>query len=240
MDTKGTILVVDDDLDICETVIEILKFENYDATAALNGPDALKSIKNEACDIVLLDLKMPEMDGLDVLREIKKIAPRLPVIIHSALGFDQTTQTTLREGAFAAIKKPIDFDLLFSVCDSAMSPAKRILILSGDISSAEPALSILAGRKLVAKAVEHARSALTENTAYKYDLMALVPESLHPGAADLLRKIRYIRPDMPIAVKKGFSIINVSNEDVAADLLPLIYLEDPLDPEKLFALVNGF
>ena len=83
---KPVILVVDDEPDMCEMLSELLSDEGYKLETATNGKDAVKKVLGGSVDIVLLDIMMPGQDGIDTLRQIKDIRPKLPVVMITGFG----------------------------------------------------------------------------------------------------------------------------------------------------------
>jgi len=92
------ILIVDDDRDICETMEEILRLEGYEPSVALSGAAALAALRHASFDVVLLDIRMPEMDGIETLRRLREIDAGLPVIMHTAYGVDARVRQALDLG----------------------------------------------------------------------------------------------------------------------------------------------
>jgi UDP-3-O-acyl N-acetylglucosamine deacetylase len=121
-----TILVIDDEEGIRETVREILSDEGYRVFDAEDGSKAMDLIRQVHPQVVLLDIWMPEMDGIGLLREIKQSEPDLPVIIISGHGNIHTAVTTAKLGAFEFIEKPLSLDDLLGTVRRALgepSPA---------------------------------------------------------------------------------------------------------------------
>jgi len=109
------ILVIDDEASIRRTLKEILEFEKYSVEVAEDGKSALEYISDSVFDVVLCDIKMPKMDGVEVLSEINKIT-NIPVIMISGHGDIETAVSCIKNGAFDYIQKPIDLSrLLVSV-----------------------------------------------------------------------------------------------------------------------------
>ena len=115
------ILVVDDEQIIRESLSFILKKEGYSVEEAGNGKDALAKHESNAFDIIITDIEMPEMKGVDLLKQIRQRTPQALVVIITAFGSVETAVQALREGAADYILKPINFDdLLYRVkklCD---------------------------------------------------------------------------------------------------------------------------
>lgn len=107
MAQKGSILIVDDEVGPRESLRMILKpiYEIYTAT---NGDEALQVIQNESIDLVTLDLRMPGLSGIDVLREIKKVRADVEVIVITGYGTLTNAQEAIRYGAGDFISKPFN------------------------------------------------------------------------------------------------------------------------------------
>ena len=105
---KCRVLIVDDEQSICDVLTISLRKEGYEVSAEINPRKALERFRQSPTDLVLQDLKMPEMDGLDLLREVKKIRPETVVIIMTAYSTWDRAVEAMRLGAYAYIKKPFD------------------------------------------------------------------------------------------------------------------------------------
>jgi DNA-binding NtrC family response regulator len=109
------ILVIDDERSIRNTLKDILEFEGYEVTIAEDGIKALEIIKGEKFDLTLCDIKMPQMDGIEVLEKLQEIEKDLPVVMISGHGNIDTAVECIKKGAFDFIEKPIDLNRLL-VC----------------------------------------------------------------------------------------------------------------------------
>jgi len=103
-----TILIVDDDKDLQFNLSTILKDEGYDAKACGSGAGAIKEVKKKSFNLVLLDIRLPKMDGMKVLEEIKKIDKDLIIIMLTAYGDVKDAVRAMKLGAFDYITKPFD------------------------------------------------------------------------------------------------------------------------------------
>jgi two-component system nitrogen regulation response regulator GlnG len=112
MHPSSRILIVDDDPAVTEVLRDYLADAGYATDTVLTGRAALTLIQQRRPDVVLLDIKMPEIDGVEVLRRIHATHPDLPVIMTTANDDLALAQDTLRLGAFDYVAKPFDFDYL--------------------------------------------------------------------------------------------------------------------------------
>src|SRR3989304_3977958 len=129
LSNKHTILVVDDDPEIVRLLSKILLNEGYNVMAAHNGRKALREgekggkalrkVEKGSIDLVILALIMPEMGGIEVLKRLWDIAPKLPVIVSTGHGDLQTAREAMMLGAYEYITKPFDADFVKAVVKKA-------------------------------------------------------------------------------------------------------------------------
>lgn len=115
-----TILVVDDDREIRAWLQKTLEYRHYEVQGVENGPAALAHIDAAPVDLVLLDIKMPGMDGLAVLQKIKEHHPELPVVMVSGHGTIETAVEATKYGAYDFLQKPLDLSKLLVVVRNAL------------------------------------------------------------------------------------------------------------------------
>jgi len=108
----GRILVVDDEAPVREVLTEYFSTEGYAVEAAGSGVEALTAVRGGRADLVLLDVRMPGLDGVQVLRRIRELDGRVPVIMVTANEDVGLAKETLKLGAFDYVAKPFDFDYL--------------------------------------------------------------------------------------------------------------------------------
>jgi len=114
------ILIVDDEDAFRAIVKEILIDKEFSAAEASNGLNAIEIFKNNPFDAVLLDLRMPGMDGIETLQELKKIDSHVPIIILTAFGDIPTAVEAVKQGAYDFITKPPEFDELVTIIKRAV------------------------------------------------------------------------------------------------------------------------
>lgn len=119
-------LIIDDERPIRNSLRDILEYEKIKVSDAANGKEALALMGKSTFDIVMCDIKMPEMDGIEVLQEIMKIQPETPVIMISGHGTVETAVEALKLGAYDFIEKPIDLNRLLVAVRNALDRKELI------------------------------------------------------------------------------------------------------------------
>jgi DNA-binding NtrC family response regulator len=109
---RNKILIVDDEPNVCQFLSEYLNFKGYDTRIVFSGVEALESLGHDTYDIILLDLIMPEMDGLETLEKINLLDIDTPVIIVTGVKDKKVADDAINLGAVDFISKPIDLDRL--------------------------------------------------------------------------------------------------------------------------------
>jgi CheY-like chemotaxis protein len=126
-----SILVVDDDVDTFRNLSDILTDLGYRVDTAHDGPSALELVRKNHYDVVLLDYKMPGMDGLTLYREIKKLRASTVAIVVTAYASHATTEEALRAGAWQVLPKPVDFPKLLVLLGQALDQP-LVLVVDDD------------------------------------------------------------------------------------------------------------
>lgn len=124
--SMARILVVDDESSIRNTLREILEFEKYQVDEAGDGMDAIARIKQHDYDAVLMDIKMPKMDGMDALERLELLRPDLPVIMISGHANIDTAVEAVKKGAFDFISKPPDLNRLLITVRNALDKSDLV------------------------------------------------------------------------------------------------------------------
>lgn len=123
--SSGKILVVDDDPEVRMTTRDFLSSKGYAVTAAGGGREALGLLETVDFDVVLLDVAMPDMDGLETLRRLVAARPALPVIMITANADIEITSKVLQMGAADYVPKPFDLDYLDQAVSIQLSARAR-------------------------------------------------------------------------------------------------------------------
>ena len=153
------VLIVDDETTIIDSLEGILSDDGFEVMHAYNGYEALKKIETESPDIVLLDIWMPGMDGIETLKEIKKNAPHLPVVMITGHGSIESAVDATKNGAFDFLEKPLSIDKVMVTINNALNFRKleeenqylrKKTIEKNSITGTSPAVQKLYGEIMAA------------------------------------------------------------------------------------------
>jgi CheY-like chemotaxis protein len=124
-ETPSRVLLVDDEREFVQTLSERLEMRDVGSAVAYDGESALQMVRDDEPDVMILDLKMPGIDGIEVLRRVKESDPHIEVIILTGHGSDDDCKTCMELGAFAYLQKPVDIDALSETLRKANEKARE-------------------------------------------------------------------------------------------------------------------
>lgn len=136
--TKGKILVVDDEKSMREILEIFLRNEGYAVSIANNGEAAIAEVKKDIYDLIITDMKMPKVSGLELLKSVKQITPHIVVVIVTAFGTTESAVEAMKLGAYDYIQKPFQMDNIRLVVKNALEKQK----LQKDVSILKEQLKI--------------------------------------------------------------------------------------------------
>ena len=134
MSNQGSILIVDDDANICRTLSEILEKKGYATTTVDSGRRAIELSKEKPFDVILMDVKMPVMGGVEVCKKIRQIRPSAAVIFMTAYAPEDLANDMIGKGAYALIKKPYDIDNMISLIEKCGGKGLVATLVDADIA----------------------------------------------------------------------------------------------------------
>ncbi|MFW5958170.1 MAG: response regulator [Desulfosalsimonas sp.] len=121
MNSQTTILLVDDEEEFVTTLAERLEIRSFKAKSATSGKQALEIMEKQSFDVAVLDVKMPGMDGLQLMERIKDRHPGLPVLLLTGYGAASEGENGMSKGAYDYLMKPVDIEELISKVHEAIA-----------------------------------------------------------------------------------------------------------------------
>jgi len=216
METKISVLMVDDEEQFRETTSKILRKKGYETTMAASGEEAVAIIRDSPHDVVVLDIKMDGMGGLEALSKIKELRPETRVIMLTGHGTIQSARESLEKGADDYLNKPCDISLLFQKINASASGehadkqaserlAKDIMILADNYTSVSADASVKEALEAVMKSMDGYISSSRLIYTVHRSVLVLDEEQDLIGVLSVRTLIESLRPAYLKAVKPSMA-----------------------------------
>ena len=221
METKGRVLVIDDEVGIRMGCQRALSSQNYEVDSAASGEEGLEKIAREGYDLVLLDIMMPGMGGMETLKCITEIDPNLVCVVITGYATVELAVQAIKQGAYDFITKPFDADTLILTVDQGME--KRLLSLQAQR---------LAEMEARARELAHQKEELERLDRIKSTFTLTVAHELRAPVAAIQSYLRlildgYIPPEKQRHYLERAEQRALAQLDLITDLLDLAHLQDP-------------
>ena len=236
MSDKLRILIVDDDRRMAKTLKDIINAKGYEAEAAYSGPEALEKMAEGNFNCVLTDIKMPEMNGVEFYKMLKKEQPDIPVVMMTAYATDKLTNEGLEEGAIATLIKPLDIEAIFSFL-SMLRKERYIVIVDDDPQFCKTLGDILQLRGFEVSQITDPHD-VVERIGAEVQTVLLDLKLNSINGLDLLREIRKKHPYLPVIMVTGYreELASVIDEVMKMNAYACLY--KPLQIEKLIEVLG--
>lgn len=238
--TRNHILVVDDNEAFLDSVKDVLEINDFNVTTATSGPEAISLTEKQDFNVVLMDVKMSGMNGVESFIEIKKHNPDLPVIMITAYSMKSLVRQALDEGAKAVLSKPLDIPLLLDrIRDAQKSGDGRlILVAEDDMALCDNLSKILQQEGFRVISACNGEEVLKKMDKQPFDIMLLDMKLPIMNGLEVLRRVKATRPGVVAVLISGYAremndIINQALEESAHT-----FMEKPLDVEKLLLVLK--
>ncbi len=231
------VLVVDDDQKMVKTICDILKAKGYVVAPAFTGEEALEAVMAERPDCVLMDIKMPGMDGVEALKKIVERAPGLPVVLMSAYATEDQVEEAKREGACSVLSKPIDIQNLLLFL-SLIRKEESILIMDDDPQFCSILKEVFQSRDYRVETERDPEKALAL-MAQKHMLVVVLDLNLGDiDGADVMEDIRKRYPSKPVVLVTGCRDEKVDSIEKGLKIGAYSCLYKPFKVEELISIIE--
>jgi two-component system response regulator (stage 0 sporulation protein F) len=246
-------LVADDDGELRETVAEWVGLQGFDVSRATNGLEALLRVKRERPHLIVLDLSMPRLGGLDALRRIRVFDPSIKVVVVTGSDDPGARQEALRLGAARVLQKPVDFEELRKalgqpVAAGAPGDARagepqtaashgRILVIDDDVDLCRTLEEILRDAGYSVRSAETMAGAFFAVTESLPDVILLDIRLPGLSGVDIIPAIRSARRDVKIIMVSGETDAAVARRALAAGAFD--FVTKPIDTGHLLQTVEA-
>ncbi|MCK4461614.1 MAG: response regulator [candidate division Zixibacteria bacterium] len=241
-ESRARILVVDDDANLLDLLVDTLSGVGYQAVGVSDGVTALERLKDEKFDLMISDIKMPGMDGIGLLKRVRRYYPRMPVLFITGY---PSVEMIGRASADGFLAKPFRISHIEELIDSTLADKPEritrtlrcILVVDDDDSFRETLTDMLLANNYMPLSVSSADEALKELN--NGDIDAVITDIRMPGTdgITLMKKIKEKNPEMPVVLTTGFASHYEIDSDptlAAADG----FLQKPFKAENIIGLLN--
>ncbi len=236
MNSDLNILIVDDDRRMTRTLADILKVSGFEATEASSGPEALEKVRTMDFDCVISDIKLPEMDGVELHRRLHEIRPGLPVVLMTAYAADDLIHRGLEEGVAGVFDKPLDIDQLLGFFNS-LARNRMIVIVDDDVVFCKTLNEIL--NQSGFKAMQITDPHVDVNSIISEAQVVLLDIKLNDiSGLDVLKDIRKNNPSLPVLMVTGFREEMAESIKAALKINAYACLYKPLEIPQLFEMLS--
>lgn len=174
MEQKRTVLVVDDENVVCRSFDRVLTENGYRVNTVLNGADALNKVKQTGFDIVFVDLKMPGINGMEVVRSIRHDYPQIQVIIVTGYNTPEAMAEATRLGVTECVSKPLSPERISNLAHQAIIRKNRFLDLETPVEPIKDPDEAISSKPLAVEPIEAPQQELTQRPSVVKTLSILV------------------------------------------------------------------
>lgn len=237
MKEKLKVLVVDDDRRMVRTICDILRVKGHESIIAYSGEEAVVKAKENGPDCVLMDIKMPGINGVEALQLIKTTSPDLPVVLMSAYASSEQVEEAKRQGAYSVLTKPIDIQILLSFL-ALLRKEESILVVDDDPAFCRTIKDILEEKGYNVETEMDAANVLGR-MEHNYKLAIVLDLKL--GNADGLKVLKEIRakyPSKPVILVTGYGGEMAATISKGDQIGAYACLYKPLEIDKLTGIIE--
>jgi CheY-like chemotaxis protein len=237
MNQNLRILIVDDDQRMTRTLADIMALSGYDVTEAWSGEEAVEKVRAETFDCVVSDIRMPEMDGVELHRQLREIQPGLPVVLMTAYAAEDLIRRGLDEGVVGVFDKPLDINSLLGFLTS-LAKNRMIVIVDDDPAFCKTLVDILQVRGFKVTPVIDPHISVDLMTT---DAQVIMLDLKFNGISglDVLKNIRQNNPSLPVLMVTGYREEMAATIQAALEINAYACLYKPLQiPQLLDVLAH--
>lgn len=239
---KARILVVDDDLNLLDLLTDTLEAIGYCPEAAPGGAEAMDKLNRKKYDLLITDIKMPDIDGIQLLKKVRRYFPDLPVLFITGVAEPEIIGRALPDGVLAKpfrinhIEELIEHTLNRTL-DELGSPIKKVLVVENDDKYRKQLMDTLNYCYYIPFSVKDGREALKEIDNGKFDAIITGAELADMDGLALMEEVKLKHPDIPVIISDTTGIIETENRKTGRFTVDG-YLKKPFETADIINVLN--
>jgi len=238
MAKETRVLVVDDDISFAESLTDILTEKGYIAVAVNSGEEALEKIKERPFDVVLMDVKMPVMDGMQTFKEIKKLDRSTTVIMMTAYSMDDLVHDALKEGAYGVLRKPLDIEQVIRRIEISKAGGSLTMIVDDDPNIRTSLKDILEEKGYVVTMAKDGKEAIDIAKERPEDIAIIDMQLPFLNGLETFSELKKINPEIHAIIITAYKeeMKDLVEQALSGGAYACIY--KPFDPQKIVEMVE--
>jgi two-component system, NtrC family, response regulator HydG len=238
---KRRVMLVDDNQAFLDSTKDVLEYKGYEVVTADSGEEAIKLLKEQDFDVVIMDIKMPGINGVESFIEMKKIRPGVAVIMITAYSIDSLIQKALDEGAYSVLKKPLNMNALFTTIDNLGTGGKGglILIADDDRDLCDNLEKILSSKGYKVISAYNGEAAVEIAQLYPVDILLIDMKLPILNGLEVFHQISKIKPKTVAIIITAYAQEMHSLIQGMLDEKARVCLTKPLDMRKLLTVLES-
>jgi two-component system, NtrC family, response regulator HydG len=235
---KNDILIVDDDVDMVETLSDILEASGMNVEIAHDGHKAFEKAKTKMFDIILMDIKMPKMNGVETCKKIKKIQPQTTVVLMTAYAAQDLIAEALKKGAYGIWYKPVEIKKIIELIENTPKKGAMLLIVDDDLLTCETMVDILQKKGFQVTQVNGGKEAMKRLKEKAYDLVFIDAKMPVMNGLETYFELRKIQPNIKAIMVTAYrqEVDTIIKEAIKNNLYTCLY--KPIDVNNLLKIVK--
>lgn len=231
-------LVVDDDRMMVRTLCDVLRAHGWQATGVHSGEAAVEQVAAESFDVVLMDVRMEGITGVDALREMKRLRPRIQVILMTAYSAAELLAQAEREGALKVLSKPVAIPSLIDMLErDGGSSDRRVLVVDDNREYLSTLCAVIERAGFAVSDAETLEEAVTKLEQNRPEVVLLDLRLDHIDVADSIVAIKRVSPAVAVILYSGHGDVREASSRVPPAWIDAC-LQKPFPPEQLIGLLN--
>jgi len=229
------LLIVDDDIGMVATIGDVFQDRGYNVTMVDDGHRAIKLATRTSFDVVLMDVKMPGINGLETYKEVKEIIPTAAVIMMTADSKEELVKKALEEGAYAVIYKPFNVKRVIKIVEEALKKPV-VLVVDDRIEDRETLGDILAGKGYRVVLARDGYEAVRYAERGSFDVILLDIKMPGMDGVKTLDRIKESKPETGIIMMTAYSMEEFVEESLRKGAYTCLF--KPIDVEKMMEAIQ--
>ena len=237
---KRRILLVDDNEDFLDSTLDVLEEVGYEVITANNGEDAVRKVDSIFFDVVLMDIKMPGLNGVESFLEMREKNPDVKVILCTAYPLEHLTEQARQQGVKAILTKPLRMTKLLATLDEAVKSERGacVLVVDDDVVLCDSLTDVLCAAGFRVAVANDGKKAVSVADHESPDIL-LLDMNLPPlNGLEVYRNVKKRHPNMVTIIMTGYSEEMQDLIDQTMNENAYVCLRKPLDMEQLLHLLK--